>query len=151
MWEDAGGNDPTPIPAVVRQPTAARIQQEAAIAEFVEAMHRLKIPPRVHHFTKQVSDRHYHLVPKRTRHRLTGWDIDWPHRSDSQFADYVVTPDGHLFRMDLYTSNRKPKHPENLDFELTWGKNTETTLTQRLTTGLRRAVKRGPRPEPGYR
>jgi hypothetical protein len=118
--------------------------QQAAVREFVEGMHRLRIPPVRHGFFTQSL-----LSGKKALSRfsgVTGWSLLNP-REPTRLSDWtspypviVVTPDATVYEVTGYDS-MKPQLPRDLStiqsFSYGWGGDFDPLL---LTDLLRSAL-----------
>lgn len=142
VWEDAQRRSSQPSAEehlrLIEEETVAR--QQGAIREFVGAMQRLGIPPAEHRFMKDSA--WDGRTRKKSRHRLTGWNIDNPRGTVEPAgyaldAQYVITPREELFHMEVRYRDR----PEELRRPLEFGRDGEVPLARRLVAGVERAVR----------
>ncbi len=100
VWEDAlreaAAQRYEEVQALARQ-RAQAAEQRRALADFVDAMRRLQVPPRRQAFLVMKGVPPAVRFRASRRHNVVGWDIG---------ADAVVTPDGAVF--DLKNQDREP-------------------------------------------
>lgn len=100
VWEDAlreaAAQRYEEVQALARQREQAA-EQRLALAEFLDAVRRLQVPPRRQPFLVMKGLPSAPRFRASRRHKVVGWDIG---------ADAVVTPDGAVF--DLKNQDREP-------------------------------------------
>lgn len=103
-------------------------EQTSAVAEFIDAMHRLQIPPLKHHFWQPQRDSRFERY---VGHSVTGWLLNDPRRS---FSPKRVGLIGNLFYLPAQSRNLLPGFVVSSDgllYQTAW----EASWTAKKTVG----------------